>query len=108
WLDGAELRREHEVGHERQHVRRLVRRGAKEVVGVGELGLEPDDAADRTERDAVVGVLVLAVGDLGTTGVTAEVVSDERTDESLRAGLACAAEEDNEGGQNGNPPTADG
>src|SRR5207249_5620252 len=83
-LDGTDLRRQHEVAHEGQHVGRFGRRRAEEVVRVRELGFEADEAAERAERDAPVDVFVLAVGYLRTSRITAEVVPDERTDESLR------------------------
>src|SRR6185312_13650837 len=84
-LNRADLRGEHEIAHEGEHVARLVRRRPKEVAGLGNFRLEPDDAAERAEPEAPVHMLVLAVGDLRASRISAEVVTDERADESLRA-----------------------
>src|SRR3954463_3907322 len=84
-LNRADLRRQHDVAHEGEHVGRLVRRRAKEVAGLAKLRLEADDAAEDAEPEAPVHMLVLAVGDLRASRIAAEVVTDERADESLRA-----------------------
>src|SRR5262245_28769104 len=82
-LQDAELRREHDVAHERHHVRRRPRRLTEEIVDERELCFGAEEGADRPEGDAEVARLVLAIVDLRTACIAAEAVADEGADEAL-------------------------
>src|ERR1044071_9687536 len=93
-MHGPERGHDHDVRHQRDDARRLRADAAEEVLRVREFLFEPQYRAHAADRDAEVRSLVLAAADLGTAGVAAEVVADDRADETLRARRRRRREED--------------
>ena len=87
--DRAELRHQHEVPHDRQDVRLEPRRFAEEVVDEARSrSRTPRTGPMRAESHGDVQLLVFAVVNFRAAGIAAEVVPEERADETLRGRFA--------------------